>query len=137
MYTRSLHLCIISVFLLLAFLLTVDSSFHFVEKDSETIEDVNKNIHSEQDGFNLSDMVKMARQVVVDPINGVVDYNVGNVPAYARPFYYLAVLIGSISGIILRPVVIILEIIWFTLKLAWFIATKGLLFFPTVFTIRS
>ena len=82
-------------------------------------------------------MVKMARQVVMDPINGVVDYNVGNVPVYARPFYYLAVLIGSISGIILRPVVIILEIIWFTFKLAWFIATKGLLFFPTVFTIRS
>ena len=135
MYTRSLHLCIISAVLLLSLLITVDSTFQFVEKDSETIENENKN--SEEDGFNLSDMVKMARQAVVDPIDSVVAWEVGDVPVYSRPFYYLAVLIGSIKGIILRPFVIILEIIWFTLKLAWFIATNGLSFFPTVFTISS
>ena len=134
MYTRSLHLCIISAVLLLSLLITVDSTFQFVEKDSETIENENKN--SEEDGFNLSDMVKMARQAVVDPINDVVAWEVGDVPVYARPFYYLAVLIGSIKGIILRPIVIILEVIWFTLKLAWFVATNGLSFFPTVFTIN-
>ena len=136
MQARSLQICILTV-LLLSCLLTVDSTFPFVEKNLETTENDNKDIDLEEDGFNFSNMVKMARQAVVDPINGVVDYHVGHVPVYARPFYYLAVLIGSVIGIILRPVVVILEIIWFTLKLAWFIATQGLSFFPTVFTITN